>query len=383
MGVAILNERRRKTSPKPSCPEEERMVDEWLSKLSEAYNTRKPVYTMKAEETCPPQYEACITYPEPLHFKCGVTPNVVAHEYGHWLLKQKGSPHYSNEAVVEGFAQLSLRLLSEQPASFKLKRVSGMPSPLCWPGGKRYLTKELLKRVPHHRVYVEPFAGGAWLFWEKEPAEINVLNDINRDLMDFYRNLREVDELQCDMQPDRERFERIRAKSDKSVCDFLYLNKNSYSCKMDSFTATRRAHSPCFQRGDFTNCQIQKLSANLNKVKSHLSKAILHNRDFREVLAKYDSLDTFFYLDPPYWEPNRKECLYEEHCRVTPEEVAEAVKNLKGKVLISYDVHPKVEAAFDMPGWEKELVDVSYVMAIGGGGATKAKKKKELLLRNY
>jgi len=288
-------------------------------------------------------------------------------------------------ALATGFILTTIGTLggSHHPHSLTPK-VSGIPSPVCWPGGKRYLRKELLKRVPPHRVYVEPFAGAAWLFFAKKPAEVNVLNDVNRDLMTFYRRLRETDRLECDMKPDRERFERIRSKPDKSVCDFLYLNKNSYSCTMDSYKETSMAQNRCREKGQWTNCQIERLAANIEKVKSHLSKAILHNTDFREVLARYDGPDTFFYLDPPYWEPNRKECLYEEHCQVTPEEVAEAVQNLQGKVLISYDVHPRVEKAFNqLLGWKKELVETSYVMAIGGGGRTEAKKKKEYLIRNY
>ena len=51
------------------------------------------------------------------------------------------------------------------------------PLPLI--GGKRHLVKTLLRLIPSHRVYVEPFAGGATLFFAKEPSEVEILNDIN------------------------------------------------------------------------------------------------------------------------------------------------------------------------------------------------------------
>jgi len=118
MGVAYLSDRtaRRISTTSlgdESCPGDEETVRIYLRRLSDAFGTEQPLYTFKANEVCPPQYAACITYPEPLHFKCGhVQPVVVIHEYGHWLLKKKASPYYDDEVVVEAFADLFLKLLS-------------------------------------------------------------------------------------------------------------------------------------------------------------------------------------------------------------------------------------------------------------------------------
>jgi len=51
-----------------------------------------------------------------------------------------------------------------------------------WLGGKRRLAERLLPRFPAHQCYVEPFAGGAALFFMRTvPAEVEVINDINGD----------------------------------------------------------------------------------------------------------------------------------------------------------------------------------------------------------
>ena len=121
MGVAYVSKRARRVSGSrtpgsESCPQDEETVQIWLRKLSDAFATEKPPYTFKAGEICPPHFMACITYPEPLHFKCDhVKPIVVAHEYAHWLLKKRGSPHYADEELVEGFADLSLKLIAKDP----------------------------------------------------------------------------------------------------------------------------------------------------------------------------------------------------------------------------------------------------------------------------
>lgn len=59
-----------------------------------------------------------------------------------------------------------------------------MVSPIVpWIGGKRRLAGELLPMFPAHTCYVEAFAGAAALYFMKEPAEVEVLNDVNSELI--------------------------------------------------------------------------------------------------------------------------------------------------------------------------------------------------------
>jgi hypothetical protein len=63
-----------------------------------------------------------------------------------------------------------------------------MASPIVpWIGGKRRLVDLLLSRFPPHRRYVEVFAGGAAVFFARNPADVEVLNDVNGDLVNLYR----------------------------------------------------------------------------------------------------------------------------------------------------------------------------------------------------
>lgn len=56
-----------------------------------------------------------------------------------------------------------------------------------WLGGKRRLADTLLHRFPPHTCYVELFAGGAALFFLRPPAEVEVINDANGELINLYR----------------------------------------------------------------------------------------------------------------------------------------------------------------------------------------------------
>lgn len=54
-----------------------------------------------------------------------------------------------------------------------------MNSPLCWIGGKSKLAARIIKEMPEHATYAEPFAGAGWVFFRKEPSKFEALNDIN------------------------------------------------------------------------------------------------------------------------------------------------------------------------------------------------------------
>jgi DNA adenine methylase len=53
-------------------------------------------------------------------------------------------------------------------------------SPICWFGGKGKMVKKLLPLIGDHRIYVEPFGGGASLLFSKEPSPVEVYNDLDR-----------------------------------------------------------------------------------------------------------------------------------------------------------------------------------------------------------
>src|SRR6266496_6149210 len=62
-----------------------------------------------------------------------------------------------------------------------------MVGPLSYIGGKNRLAKQIIEIFPKHRTYVEAFAGGAQVFFRKEPSPVEVLNDLDGDVVNFFR----------------------------------------------------------------------------------------------------------------------------------------------------------------------------------------------------
>lgn len=64
-----------------------------------------------------------------------------------------------------------------------------MNSPLAYIGGKSKLSDNIIKMIPDHQAYCEVFAGAAWVFFRKEPSKYETINDLDSDLVVFYRVL--------------------------------------------------------------------------------------------------------------------------------------------------------------------------------------------------
>lgn len=59
-------------------------------------------------------------------------------------------------------------------------------TPITYYGGKQLMLKYILPNIPTHNVYIEPFCGGAAVFFAKDKSHLEILNDTNRELINFY-----------------------------------------------------------------------------------------------------------------------------------------------------------------------------------------------------
>lgn len=58
-----------------------------------------------------------------------------------------------------------------------------MKTPISYYGGKQSLSALIIGLVPEHRIYCEPFFGGGAVFFAKQPSEVEIINDTNRELI--------------------------------------------------------------------------------------------------------------------------------------------------------------------------------------------------------
>src|ERR1035437_8904940 len=113
-----------------------------------------------------------------------------------------------------------------------------MKGPLSYVGGKRRVATQIGSLIPEHKAYVEPFAGGAQVFFRKEPSRVEVLNDLNDDVVNFFRvcqqHAEELTRYLANMVVSRAWFELLQKTSTLALTDiqraarFVYLQKNSF-----------------------------------------------------------------------------------------------------------------------------------------------------------
>lgn len=250
-----------------------------------------------------------------------------------------------------------------------------MIGPLAYIGGKRRLAPQLIALFPEHRTYVEPFAGGAQVFFAKQPSAVEVLNDLSGDVIGFFRVCQHHPEelVRCLRYAPASRtlWEIFQKQDPNTLTDiqraarFLYLQKNSFGGLV-----VGQAFHYCVSKP--SNYNPANLAALIEATSQRLARVQLESWPYEKVLERYDRPETFFYLDPPYVGVK----LYKFN--LTTEEfyrLAERLSTLKGKFLLSINDHPIAREAFKQ--FEMRPLDVHYTVA------TEVPLVRELVFANY
>lgn len=180
-----------------------------------------------------------------------------------------------------------------------------MKPPISYFGGKSRLADWIAGMLPPHRVYVEPFMGSGAVFFAKQPAKHEILNDLDGEVVNFFRMLRERPddlELACQLTP-YARQEYAEAVVAEPAEDPVERARQWFVLSTQSFGAISK-------RGTGWSTSIVQNSNNPRTVRNRiarfalaaarLSEATIEQRDALEIVVQYDATDAVMYLDPPY-----------------------------------------------------------------------------------
>lgn len=290
---------------------------------------------------------------------------------------------------------------------------------LKWIGGKHTLGEWLIKRMPPHSFYLEVFMGGGNIFLQKPLAKTNVINDLNRNLVNMYKVITDPLKKEILKQKfnnvlyDRNMFEyflnlykndNIRYMKEDPITKafiYIYLNRTSFNGMMQSYA----------RRDDPT--VLYTLDSIIEKMfnKFQAGRTVIENLPFEELLAemnwsnnpatisqlKYDRGDVFIYLDPPYWVTTEAQgsSYYEKVMKQSEHTLLRdiMIKHKRAKFMISYDDHPAVRMLYKLPReGENVLSEFEGVRAVltpethqSSGSLTEGDAifKRELVITNY
>ncbi len=268
----------------------------------------------------------------------------------------------------------------EQNKTEKLK------TPISYYGGKQKMLRHILPWIPEHTTYTEPFVGGGAVFWAKEPGKIEVINDTNRELINFYECVQnEFVEL--------EKMVRISLHSRSMHSDATVVYNNPHL-----FTRAKRAwavwvlaaQSFCsILDGPFGYDKTSKATTSINiankrdnftiKYAERIQNVQIENTDALRIIRSRDHENAFHYIDPPYYNSNCGH--YDGYTREDFEMLLETLSEVKGRFLLSSypgDVLTKYARQF---GWNTQKLE--KVVRVNQGSGKPGKKKIEVLTTNY
>jgi len=267
---------------------------------------------------------------------------------------------------------------------------------LPWYGGKQYLADEIIKLFPPHKVYVEPFGGGAAVLLNKPPSSVEVYNDINNHIVNFFRVVRDPEKFQLlyrrlsltphSREEHRDACERYADETlDEVERAALFWTATHQS--LNGITGGTWSRSTWQSRRGMalkTSAWLGVIEG-LPAVAERLLQVTIECSDFQRVIEAFDTPETLFYLDPPYLPETRvardtyeHEMSVEDHVRML-----ETVLKVRGMVVLSgypnglYDGYLK--------GWRKvdfEVVERSTTGRTLDGGHIKAPRVERVWM-NY
>lgn len=173
-----------------------------------------------------------------------------------------------------------------------------------WRGGKSKLAGAIVERIPDHNCYAEPFAGAAWVLFRKGPSKVEVLNDINRDIVNLYRFVQASPEDFCRRLEyalcSRAVFNDYINTDPDSLDDgerairFYYILQHNFGGKVNGKSF---ASSKARLRG----INLEAFPMQLKVIHKRLARVCIECLTYAELIRRYDGPRTFFYVDPPYW----------------------------------------------------------------------------------
>jgi DNA adenine methylase len=172
-------------------------------------------------------------------------------------------------------------------------------------GGKQQLAHQIIASFPSHTCYVEPFFGGGAVFFEKPKAKVEIINDVNDNIINFYRVIkRQFDALQDEV--DVTLYSEYQWKQAKQLWEagfnqdkvlrawaVFVLSHQSFSSNMGNSWAFSDTQNEARRFKNVKDYFDRKYVQRLDNVQ-------IFCRDALKVIEVVDSPETLYFVDPPY-----------------------------------------------------------------------------------
>ena len=215
-----------------------------------------------------------------------------------------------------------------------------MTSIFCRIGKKHPIKDIVISKIPDNfDLYVEPFVGSGIIYLNMNlENKKSVINDLDKDLIEGHKAIKKGITL------DENNF---TFSSDAKVQEDYYKKKhtnhnNKFIAEIIRTCGTFSAKGKGIIYKPITKSNFKNKIKNAKKQKEYYKNTQILSTDYKNIIKKFDNSKTFFYLDPPY---EKSDTLYKDDV-VDLEAMANLLKNIKGRFLLSINDSPNVRNIF-------------------------------------
>jgi DNA adenine methylase len=269
---------------------------------------------------------------------------------------------------------------AKKPTPFLNQDKDSLKTPIGYYGGKQKMAKHILPLIPQHNLYCEPFFGGGAIFWAKPPSNVEVINDIKDNVIVFYRVL-------------KTNFAQLKKRIDSTLHSRSLYRKamKIYDCPKKYSDLDRawalwtlategfahRLKSWGHSKDGKVERQVTSARQRFTEVYSdRLEKTQIENNDALRVIKLRDKKDTFFYLDPPYYNSNCAD--YSGYTEQDFKNLLDTCANMEGMFLLSSYPSKLLTEYTKKHGWNSFSVQMRVSVT-----KKSQKQKTEVLTWNY
>lgn len=261
-------------------------------------------------------------------------------------------------------------------------------SPIKWAGGKSRFRKRIISLLPEHSCYCEPFGGAGWVLFAKPQSDVEILNDVNSELINFFRVIKSrpeefLDSFKFEL-ASRERFERLAEADTDEMSDlqrahrFFYLIMAGWGGEWEYHRMQTSVKDG--GHGNRLIGAMKYLDNRIEPIHERLMTVIVEHLDWEECFNRYDRDGVIMYLDPPYPEngvnyaDNMRD--WEDH-----HHLAEVLSGADCKWMLSSYNNEKVRDLYS--NYNIAPVESYSGMASAEGSESGRVKNEEVLIMNY
>ena len=257
-----------------------------------------------------------------------------------------------------------------------------LKTPISYYGGKQTMLPHILPLIPRHVVYTEAFCGGCAVLFAKEPSDCEVINDLNAELINFYR-VAQTDYEALKLEIDATAHSRALHSHARHIYDFPQF-----------FTPVQRAWAVwvCTKLGfasmidgtfgyDRSGTTTLKLFNARDQFTEYLCKrldrVIIENENGLNVIQRYDCPGAFHFVDPPYV---NSDCGHyagsfnEQNLR----ELLEVLSRCEGKFMLTMFPHDGIHEFAGRCGWKIHRVERRITAS-----KESRRRQEEWMITNY